>query len=107
MEKRNAMERQAISALAHVADGVLFLLDPTETCGYPVVDQLRLLEEVERMFPNVPIVVVANKSDLGATAKDARPVSAVTGDGVNEALDALLSKVTSRGPGAAPRSATP
>ena len=103
MAKRNAMERQAISALAHLANGVLFVLDPTETCGYPVVDQLRLLEEVERMFPKVPIVVVANKSDLGATAKDARAASALTGDGVNEALDALLSKVTSRGPGDAPR----
>ena len=107
MEKRNAMERQAISALAHLADGVLFLLDPTETCGYPLVDQRRLLEEVERLFPKVPIVVVTNKSDLGATARDVQAVSALTGDGVNEALDALLSKVTSRGPGDAPRSAAP
>ena len=107
MEKRNMMERQAISALAHLADGVLFLLDPTETCGYPLVDQRRLLEEVERLFPKVPIVVVANKSDLGATARDIQAVSALSGDGVNEALDALLSKVTSRGPGDAPRSAAP
>jgi len=101
------MERQAISALAHLADGVLFLLDPTETCGYPLVDQRRLLEEVERLFPKVPIVVVTNKSDLGATARDIQAVSALSGDGVNEALDALLSKVTSRGPGDAPRSAAP
>ena len=107
MEKRNSMERQAISALAHLADGVLFLLDPTETCGYPLVAQRRLLEEVERLFPKVPIVVVTNKSDLGATARDVQAVSALNGDGVNEALDALLSKVTSRGPGDAPRSAAP
>jgi nucleolar GTP-binding protein len=107
MEKRNPMERQAISALAHLADGVLFLLDPTETCGYPLADQNRLLAEVERQFPKVPIVVLANKADLGLPTSPALAVSALRGDGVNEALDALLSKVTSRGPGAAPRSATP
>src|SRR5437879_12248518 len=100
MEKRNVMERQAISALAHLADGVLFLLDPTETCGYPLVDQRRLLEEVERLFPKVPIVVVTNKSDLGATASDVQAASARNGDGVNEALEALVWKVTRRGPGA-------
>src|SRR5256712_1252125 len=33
MDKRNKMERQAIAALAHLANGVLFLLDTTATCA--------------------------------------------------------------------------
>jgi nucleolar GTP-binding protein len=103
MEKRNAMERQAISALSHVADGILFLLDPTETCGYPIDEQRRLLEEVRALFPKVPIVVVANKADLGGSRTEAIPVSSLKGTGVNEALDALLGKLTSRDPGDAPR----
>ena len=103
MEKRNPMERQAISALTHVADGVLFILDPTEGCGYPLEDQLRLLDEVRTLFPNIPIIAVANKADLGGKMKDTPRVSSLTGQGVLDALDALLSKVTSRDPAAAPR----
>src|SRR5205807_6161025 len=81
MAKRNAMERQAISALAHLANGVLFVLDPTETCGYTVDDQRRLLEEIRALLPKVPFVVVANKADIGGTSADAIPVSALNAEG--------------------------
>jgi len=107
MDQRNKMERQAIAALAHLANGVLFLLDPTETCGYPLDDQRRLLEEVRMLFPGVPLVVAATKSDLeGAPSNEIR-VSAVTGAGVAEVLDLLLAQVTSRGLAIEPRSAAP
>lgn len=104
MDERNAMERQAISALTHLADGVLFLLDPTETCGYPLDDQRRMLEEIRSLFPKVPIVVVGNKADLGGSIDGLLGVSALSGRGVRQALDRLISKVTSRGPEDAPRS---
>lgn len=107
MEKRNAMERQAIAALTHLADGVLFVLDPTETCGYLLSDQRRLLGEIRGLFPDVPFVVVANKADLGGSREEGIPVSTVKGTGVEEALDGLLSRITSRGPATAPRPAGP
>ncbi len=107
MEKRNRMERQAIAALAHLADAVLFLIDPTETCGYPVGEQRRLLDEVRALFPQVPIVVVENKADLGPRASDDLRISALSGEGVVDVLEILLSKVTSRGPEGAPRPAGP
>jgi nucleolar GTP-binding protein len=107
MAKRNAMERQAISALAHLANGVLFVLDPTETCGYTVEDQRRLLEEIRALLPKVPFVVVANKADIGGTSADAIAVSALNAEGTREAVDALLAKLTSRGPEGGPRSAGP
>jgi nucleolar GTP-binding protein len=107
MAKRNAMERQAISALAHLANGVLFVLDPTETCGYTVEDQRRLLEEIRALLPKVPFVVVANKADIGGTSADAIAVSALNAAGTREAVDALLAKLTSRGPEGGPRSAGP
>ena len=103
MADRNAMERQAIAALAHVASGVLFLLDPTESCGYPLDAQRRLLEEIRSLFPQIPIEVVANKSDLGGPESDALKVSALTGKGVVQSLDRLVARLTSRGPAAAPR----
>jgi len=107
MDQRNKMERQAIAALAHLANGVLFLLDPSETCGYPLEDQRRLLEEVRTLFPGVPLVVAATKSDLDGAPLDEIRVSAVTGAGVAEVLDLLLGQVTSRGLAIAPRSAAP
>ena len=107
MAKRNAMERQAISALSHVADGILFLLDPTETCGYPLDDQRKLLAEIRSLFPAVPLLVLANKADLGGPRGEGIAVSSLHGSRVTKALDALLAKLTSRGPGGAPRSAGP
>lgn len=103
MEKRNKIERQAIAALAHLADVVLFLLDPSETCGFPLDAQMRLLEAVQQTLPGVPVVVAENKIDL-VRPETVRPhVSALTGEGVLEVLDLLLEKVTSRGPASGPR----
>ncbi len=107
MEKRNRIERQAIAALAHLAHAVLFLLDPTETCGYPLPDQLRLLDSVREAFPNIPIVVMDNKADLGGVASDRLRGSALTGEGLEEILVALDAVLTSRVPGGALRSGEP
>src|SRR5512136_1489226 len=62
-EERNAIEKQALSAMMNVASVVLFILDPSEHCGYPMEVQINLLEEVKGMVKS-PVVVVANKSDL-------------------------------------------
>lgn len=103
MEARNRIERQAIAALAHLADVVLFLLDPSETCGYPLADQLRLLESVRTAFADTPIVVVAAKADLGGEATPYPGTSSVTGAGVEAALDLALAATTSRVPAGGPR----
>jgi len=103
MERRNRIERQAIAGLAYLADVVVFLLDPTETCGYPLGDQLGLLESVRSEFPDVSLVVLENKSDLNGPSKGHPRISAVTGDGVPDALDRLRAALTSRGPGGGPR----
>jgi nucleolar GTP-binding protein len=107
MEKRNRIERQAIAALHHLANTVLFLLDPTETCGFTLEDQLRLLRSIEDAFPDVPIVVVENKADLGGATTGHLRGSALTGQGLSDAMDAVLAKVTIRGPGGALRSGAP
>ncbi len=107
MEKRNRMEQQAIAALRHVATVILFVLDPTETCGFPLGDQLGLLRSVETAFPEVPIVVLENKSDLGGPARGHSRGSALTGEGLTELMEAVVAKATSRGPGGAPRPGAP
>jgi len=107
MEKRNRIERQAIAALAYLADVVLFLLDPSETCGYEMDAQLRLLESVCETFPEVPVLAVENKADL-VGPRSVRPrMSIITGEGVTEAVDRAIDALTSRAPGGAPPGAGP
>jgi nucleolar GTP-binding protein len=87
-EERNQIERQALSAIMNVADVILFILDPSEHCGYPMEVQLSLLEEVKGMVL-VPVVVAANKSDL-VEAEDYTTMSTADGTGVGEVLALLL-----------------
>jgi len=91
LEERNTVERKAIAALRHLADVVIFMLDPSGTCGYDFERQLHLLEDVRKTFSNV--VVVINKTDLldeqrvrevQELCKDAIFISAATGQGVSE-----------------------
>ncbi|MFW5965362.1 MAG: NOG1 family protein [Halodesulfurarchaeum sp.] len=61
--ERNEIESQATSALVHVADLVLFFLDPSETCGYTLDDQQSLRGEIEETV-DAPVIVVTAKADL-------------------------------------------
>ena len=63
-DERNDIERQAVSALTHLADCVLVFVDPSETCGYELDDQLDLRDRVAERFADVPVLTVANKADL-------------------------------------------
>jgi nucleolar GTP-binding protein len=87
-EERNQIERQALSAMMNVASVVLFILDPSEHCGYPMVVQLNLLEEVKGMV-TVPVIVVANKSDLVAP-EEYQTMATADGTGVEEVLAGIL-----------------
>jgi nucleolar GTP-binding protein len=65
LEERNTIEMQSITALAHLRACVLFFIDPSEQCGYSLEKQLSLFKSISPLFANKPIVVVANKTDLG------------------------------------------
>jgi nucleolar GTP-binding protein len=74
--------------MMNVADIILFILDPSEHCGYPMEVQLNLLEEVKGLI-DVPLVVVSNKSDITA-AEGYLTMSTQTGDGVEAVLAEIL-----------------
>ncbi|MDH7592791.1 MAG: 50S ribosome-binding GTPase [Methanomicrobiales archaeon] len=87
-EERNWIERQALAALLNVADIVLLILDPSETCGYTFDDQLRLKRELEGAL-QTPLVTVVNKADIKAL--EGYPnMSTSTGEGVEGVLSLLL-----------------
>ncbi len=91
-EDRNAIESQAVSALSHLADAVLFVLDASGECGYPLGDQLELLADVESTF-EAPVLVVCNKADRSTDADADHYMSVETDEGVDEALEAVVDVV--------------
>jgi nucleolar GTP-binding protein len=88
-EERNDIERQAVSALEHLADVVCFLVDASGDCGYPIDDQLRLREDLADLF-DAPVVTVCNKADRSRDVAADHYMSVETGEGVEEVLDALV-----------------
>ena len=66
ISERNRIELQAIVALKHLANVIVFMIDPSETCGYLAQNQIHLLHEIRSNFAGVPILINLNKVDLSA-----------------------------------------
>ncbi|OFV68686.1 MAG: GTPase [Candidatus Syntrophoarchaeum caldarius] len=93
LDERNKIEMQAILALKNLTDLIIFIIDPSGTCGYSIEEQIRLLEEIRSDF-DLPIVVISNKADLGVEFEgSALAVSATTGAGINEARDLIIEEL--------------
>ena len=94
-EKKNWIEKQAVAALRHLKGVIVYVFDPTETCGYSLEDQRKLLEEVERI--GKPVIKVANKSDIPwskeVVIEGALPISAERGDNLEELLRLIKEKL--------------
>ena len=91
-EERNAIESQAVSALTHLADAVVVLVDASGECGYPLADQLELLAEVEGRF-DVPVLTVCNKADRSRDVEADLCMSVETGENVEAVVDAAVEAV--------------
>ena len=64
-EARNAIEKQAAAALRHLSKKVMFVIDPSESCGYTLKQQEGLLKKIEgEIGPDV--LVVYSKADIRA-----------------------------------------
>ena len=64
LKDRNPIELQAISALKYLAKLILFVFDPTESCGYSMEQQMSLYNEISKEFVGVKIIKLLNKTDL-------------------------------------------
>jgi nucleolar GTP-binding protein len=91
MEVRNNIERQSIAALSHLQGVVLYILDPSEHCGYPLDSQLSLADDIKNWI-SLPMLIVANKADiLNYTGDgDVLEMSTETGQGVDDVLEKLV-----------------
>ncbi|MDH5816029.1 MAG: 50S ribosome-binding GTPase [Candidatus Nezhaarchaeota archaeon] len=104
LEERNKIELQAIIALKNLEGGVVFLIDPTETCGYSLEYQLNVLRSVKEMFKEKPMVVALTKIDIATKEQIQRAQDKLKGEkvftcntlecvGVREVVDELLRMV--------------
>ena len=93
LEERNAMELRAILALKHLADAFVFVIDPSETCGYTLDQQERLLSSLVGEFNTIPMIVVENKADVLRSDSERMKLSALSGEGIPEFVNALVNLV--------------
>ncbi|MFH1257274.1 MAG: GTPase [Candidatus Diapherotrites archaeon] len=62
--QKNLVEKKALSALKHLAQLVVFIFDPTKSCGFTVEEQFKLLEELKGELGGIPFITVVNKADM-------------------------------------------
>jgi nucleolar GTP-binding protein len=92
-DERNDIENQAVSALEHLADAVLFVVDASGYCGYPLDAQLELRDALAERFGDVPVLTVCNRSDLSTDVEADAYMSVENGENVEETLDAAVEAV--------------
>jgi nucleolar GTP-binding protein len=91
-DERNDIERQAVSAIRHLADAVVFVVDASGDCGYPLDAQLELRDEVIETF-DVPVLTVCNKRDRSTDVEADLYMSVTEDDNVDGVLDAAVEAV--------------
>ncbi len=90
--ERTAIERQAVSALEHLADCVLVLVDASMNCGYPVDVQLDLRDDLADTF-DTPLLTVCNKSDESRDVAADHYLTAADDDHLDAVLDAAVAAI--------------
>lgn len=60
----NDIEMNAMVALEHLADSILFIFDGSETCGYSLESQFNLYNQIKKVFSEIPMITLFNKMDL-------------------------------------------
>ncbi|AFK19710.1 GTP-binding protein [Haloferax mediterranei ATCC 33500] len=94
-DERNDIEKQAVSALEHLADAVIFVADASAECGYPIESQLELRDAVQARFEerDIPVLTVCNKSDRSTDMEADLYMSVETGENVDAVLDAAADAI--------------
>jgi len=91
--ERNAVEKQAMAALAHLADVIVFIIDASETSGYSLKDQTNLLNSIKKMFVDSTFIIVENKADIKKIDSKNLKISCETREGINSLIDEIFSHV--------------
>lgn len=64
LEEMNTIEMQSITAIAHLRSAILYFMDLSEQCGYPIASQIALFQSIKPLFQNKLCFIVVNKVDV-------------------------------------------
>ncbi|MBI4210763.1 MAG: 50S ribosome-binding GTPase [Candidatus Diapherotrites archaeon] len=99
-EEMNPIEKKALAALNHLADAIVFVLDPTAYSGYGLDAQLSLLQNTKERFSGKKLLVVVNKADLASAEEMALAEKGLAsfhtmnqGQGVDEGAESLRKEI--------------
>ncbi len=90
--KKNQIEKLAIAALTHLADVIIFIFDISESCGYLLEDQKKLLLFINKLFDKSSIIIVENKSDIIKSNSNNLRISNKTGEGIDILKNEIIKK---------------
>ena len=94
LSERNDIEKQAVLALKYLTHVMLVVIDPSETCGYDMEKQLKLLDSLQRGFEGVPIIVAESKCDVfKSDDADRIKFSAQTGENMETLRTAVINEL--------------
>ena len=78
-----------------MADTILFFVDASGDCGYPLDVQLELRDSVVDRFAEreIPVLTICNKSDRSTDVEADAYMSVTNNDGVEEVLELAIEAV--------------
>jgi nucleolar GTP-binding protein len=91
--ERNKIEQQAISAVKYLADIIIFIMDPSETCGYKFTNQKNLLVQMKKMFKKSEFIIIENKADFKKTRSKNIKVSCKDKTGIDTLIKEIFSNI--------------
>ncbi len=98
LEKRNTIEKQAIAALRYLADVIILISDPSESCGYSIKDQEQLRQQIIDLYPQIPLIEIENKADAFQSNSKNLKISCKNGTNIDKVkkqiIEVLMDKHT-------------
>jgi len=112
-EEMNEIELKAVSAIRHIADLAVFLIDPRSSAYYTLDQQLKVLQGIEKILGRDRVLVAINKVDIASKEEVERClsrlkdlgyrqvylISALKGEGVDNLVNRVAEILSHRGAG--------
>jgi len=110
VEEMNEIELRAVSAIKHLADLAVFLIDPRRGAYYTLDQQLRVLQGVEKILGKDRVLVAINKVDAASREEvegclsrlkslgydQVYMISALKGEGVGDLIRGVIENLSNR-----------
>ncbi|MEM1611407.1 MAG: GTPase [Sulfolobales archaeon] len=107
IEEMNEIELKAVSAIKHLADIAVFLIDPRRGAYYSLEQQLRVLDSVEKIIRKEKILIAINKIDILSKEEielcisrlrergyeNIYMISALKGEGIDDLVKGIIKKL--------------